>query len=692
MWVTFFADLAAQSMNGMNLELDALAAMIANTQAPTKAELPLLSLCRYGGQRTNRGSLRHDNNVISCSGVAVDYDGEIQSIQDAVDRMAAAGIRGCVYPSPSYTPAKPRWRGLLQFSKELPPAEYARMVSRANGVLGGGLARESWVISQAYYFGSVGGTLSAIFVGTDEEACIDELEELDATAQPYRAPNAGAPAGVGGKTPPPDFDTLDEFALRDLITIGQHYYRPAVRLLDIWARAKVAQADAETNLLAAFDAVPAALQSQKWKKARANVPKWIAKVYARVARQGRALLRALVTMLDAAPPWQGTIRFNELHQQIEVAETFPPQPGQVHSRWRALEDPDDLLESMMVLQESGFPHVGKGTVRDALIVVARRHSHDPIRAYLDGLVWDGQERIGKLFLDYFPTQIPNPLLQQEQHDELVSYYENTAQCFMVGAVARAYRPGEKVDTLPVLVGPQGWNKSHAARALCPEPAWFGDDVSTALIDRDTKDSLVGKWIVELAEFPHIRREIEKVKSFFSRQTDRFRRAYAALTRDWPRRCVFIATTNELEFIDTTGNRRFWPVQMHAEADVKAVERDRDQLWAEAVHWYGGGYKWWLPPSLEKIAAEIQGDYLETDAWDDKIADWLAGRTETTGAELLTGCLGYALSPSDGAALGVPVASRADQMRVANCLKRAGWRRNDRGRSAGRSQRSWVPNS
>ena len=185
----------------------------------------------------------------------------------------------------------------------------------------------------------------------------------------------------------------------------------------------------------------------------------------------------------------------------------------------------------------------------------------------------------------FPTQLPDRLLQQEQRDELVSYYENTAQCFMVGAVARAYRPGVKVDTLPVLVGPQGWNKSHAARALCPEPAWFGDDVSTALIDRDTKDSLVGKWIVELAEFPHIRREIEKVKAFFSRQTDRFRRAYAVLTRDWPRRCVFIATTNELEFIDTTGNRRFWPVQMRAPADVKAIERDRDQLWAEAVHWY-----------------------------------------------------------------------------------------------------------
>ena len=178
----------------------------------------------------------------------------------------------------------------------------------------------------------------------------------------------------------------------------------------------------------------------------------------------------------------------------------------------------------------------------------------------------------------------------------------------------------------------------------------------------------------LAEFPHPAR-IDKVKALLA--PDRpFRRAYAVLTRDWPRRCVFVATTNELEFIDTTGNRRFWPVQMRAEADVKAIERDRDQLWAEAVHWYGSGYKWWLPPKLEAIAAAIQGDYLETDAWDDKFADWLAGRTETTVSELLTGCLGYrSIHRTTHHAAGarwpaVPTDAGGQ-------LKRAGWKRDDR---------------
>ena len=137
--------------------------------------------------------------------------------------------------------------------------------------------------------------------------------------------------------------------------------------------------------------------------------------------------------------------------------------------------------------------------------------------------------------------------------------------------------------------------------------------------------------------------------------------------------------------------------MCALADVKAIERDRDQLWAEAVHWYRGGFEWWLPPSLEAIAREIQGGYLEEDIWDPLIAAWLVGRTQTTVAEVLTECLGYALNPPQpmpglhgDITPRVTVAGRAEQMRAANCLKRLGWKRDDSQRAGGR--RLWVPRS
>ena len=43
----------------------------------------------------------------------------------------------------------------MPFSGELPPGERTRLVNRLNGVLGGVLSRESWTLSQAFYYGRV---------------------------------------------------------------------------------------------------------------------------------------------------------------------------------------------------------------------------------------------------------------------------------------------------------------------------------------------------------------------------------------------------------------------------------------------------------------------------------------------------------------------------------------------------------
>jgi putative DNA primase/helicase len=91
---------------------------------------------------------------------------------------------------------------------------------------------------------------------------------------------------------------------------------------------------------------------------------------------------------------------------------------------------------------------------------------------------------------------------------------------MVGAVARVMRHGCKLDCLPCLVGPQGLLKSAGLQALCPDPAWFSDDLSTDITGRDTKESLTGKLIIALSEFPHVRRDIDRIKAFLAgRATD-----------------------------------------------------------------------------------------------------------------------------------------------------------------------------
>jgi len=220
-------------------------------------------------------------------------------------------------------------------------------------------------------------------------------------------------------------------------------------------------------------------------------------------------------------------------------------------------------------------------------------------------------------------------------------------------------------------------------------------LSTALIDRDSKESLTGKWIIELAEFPHIRREIEKVKAFFARQTDRFRRAYDRANRDWPRQCAFIASANELELIDVTGNRRFWPIPLAKPADIEGIMRDREQLWAEAVYLYRQGFQWWLTPSLEAIAAKVQGAFLEDDTWDELIAEWIehgARRDEQDkllpfSTQAVLRGLGYGLSPGEEDKR--TVATKAEELRVARCLKRLGYVRDRYPRLVqGRRERFW----
>ncbi|MGJ0485153.1 MAG: AAA family ATPase [Methylomicrobium sp.] len=122
-----------------------------------KHECPLLKLARFGNNSTDKGSLRHDGNILEIFGIEGDYDGELISPEYAVRQLAALGIKAIVYTSPSHKPEKPRWRVLLPFSQSLSPDKREYWISLVNGLLDGVLAIESWTLSQAFYYGKVKG-------------------------------------------------------------------------------------------------------------------------------------------------------------------------------------------------------------------------------------------------------------------------------------------------------------------------------------------------------------------------------------------------------------------------------------------------------------------------------------------------------------------------------------------------------
>jgi len=124
------------------------------TSSPTKELAPLLKLATFSGVRNAKGVLRYDQAVLALCGVELDYDQGVMSIEEAQARLEAARLPAVLYTTPSHSPESPRWRALVFTSEAVDPSLHTTLVSRVNGVLGGVLARESWILSQSYYFGA----------------------------------------------------------------------------------------------------------------------------------------------------------------------------------------------------------------------------------------------------------------------------------------------------------------------------------------------------------------------------------------------------------------------------------------------------------------------------------------------------------------------------------------------------------
>ena len=244
-----------------------------------------------------------------------------------------------------------------------------------------------------------------------------------------------------------------------------------------------------------------------------------------------------------------------------------------------------------------------------LLAAARTRPFDPVKNYLEGLVWDGVERLNGLLYTYCGVDYG-----------LNNHCARISRRFMVGAVARAYRPGCQMDTVLLLQGAQGLGKTSFVRALGGE---FMAELHMDPSNKDTLQAIAGRWFVELSELASARKtDVESMRAFITRKVDVIRLPYGKVTEEFPRRCVFIGTTNEdTPLTDAHGNRRYWPVTV-GKVDVFALERDRDQLFAEAVAAFKAGERWWLDDGEQLQASEEARMYTESDTWSELIRDWL----------------------------------------------------------------------
>ena len=269
----------------------------------------------------------------------------------------------------------------------------------------------------------------------------------------------------------------------------------------------------------------------------------------------------------------GRIAFDRFASRYVAKGALPwnMQPGT-----RLWTDADDA--GLRWYLENKYEVTGRDKVQDAMIMCAEQNGFNEVLDYLNSLTWDGVPRLDMLFIDYLGAE-----------DNI--YTRAVARKSLTAAVARAFEPGCKYDTMPILIGRQGAGKSTLIRTMGKK--WYADGLST-FEGKEAAENIQGKWIIEAGEMAgYTRAEENASKQFLSRQVDVFRQAYGRRTQEYPRRCVFFGSSNQYEFLkDITGNRRFWPIDIEAQKPAKNVyvnlPGEVDQIWAEAVVRYKNG--------------------------------------------------------------------------------------------------------
>ena len=152
-----------------------------------------------------------------------------------------------------------------------------------------------------------------------------------------------------------------------------------------------------------------------------------------------------ITILQNDHVLADAIRLNLLSERIDIVKPVGwPRSG------KTLND-TDMKYILRRMEKYGISSEKK--IESAIRIVANENRYHPIRDYLNGLKWDGTERIPHVLHHFLGAA----------EDE---YTCEAMKIFLLGSIKRVFQPGCKFETMLCLVGGQGCGSPVATSKCC----------------------------------------------------------------------------------------------------------------------------------------------------------------------------------------------------------------------------------
>lgn len=386
-------------------------------------------------------------------------------------------------------------------------------------------------------------------------------------------------------------------------------------------------------------------------------------------------------VIDHHPELLGGIKYNNFLQRICFTKNMPFMKDVKLKEGDFVQFDDHKLSQLNKWVAHEVQQFAKSDIIDSLTDTALENNFNPLSEKLISfnMEWDGKNRLDTWLFDYC-NAFTHEGVESEKEKR---YIRKVGAMWMISAVARAFEAGCKVDTMLILEGVQGKGKSSFIGDL--SLGYFLELTTSFSRTKEVVDLMLGKWIIELPELQALSGDSNANKAFLTRPSDKERLSYDRFGKDFPRRCVFIGTTNEDRYLrDITGNRRFWPVRV-GKTDRDKLKEDIAQLWGEAVERYSSGERWWLDENDEEdkevieTSLEIQGMKQDYDEAADDLEMFLEGMKEVRSSFVWSS---FFKGSPDKFGLN-------EQKRVGKALRTCGWKRTTK-KKDGRSEKVWVP--